>query len=210
LLVTPIDLEAPEGRMILPQVQTIRDVLDNDCVNIVLKETEVAHFLKSTGIKPKIAITDSQAFEAVSKMIPEEVSLTGFSVLFARHKGPFEHYLKGTPKISELKDGDRVLILESCTHQVNCDDIGRYKIPVWLKEYTNKDIEFDVISGLDEFPNKVEDYALVVQCGGCMITRKQLDSRLKEAIMAGVPVTNYGMTIAWVKGIFNRAVEPFL
>jgi len=210
LLITPIDLEAPEGRMILPQVQAIRDVLDNDCINVVLKETELEHFLKTSGIKPRIAITDSQAFAYVSSVIPEEIPLTGFSVLLARHKGPFESYLEGTPKIGELKDGDRVLILESCTHQVNCDDIGRYKIPNWLKEHSGKNLHFDVVSGLDEFPNKITDYALVVQCGGCMITQKQINSRLREAIQAGIPVTNYGMTIAWTKGIFHRATAPFL
>jgi [FeFe] hydrogenase H-cluster maturation GTPase HydF len=209
MLITPIDNEAPEGRMILPQVQAIRDVLDNDCINVVLKETEVEHFLETTGIKPKLAITDSQMFGRIDKVIPKDIPLTGFSVLLARHKGPFDKYLEGTPKIDELKDGDRVLILESCTHQVNCDDIGRYKIPGWLMEYTGKQLEFDVVAGLDEYTGDLTRYALIVQCGGCMITRKQVLSRLKEAIDAGVPVTNYGMAIAWTKGIFERAVQPF-
>jgi [FeFe] hydrogenase H-cluster maturation GTPase HydF len=209
MLITPIDKEAPEGRMILPQVQAIRDVLDNDCINVVLKETEVEHFLETTGIKPKLAITDSQMFGRIDKVIPKDIPLTGFSVLLARHKGPFDRYLEGTPKIDELKDGDRVLILESCTHQVNCDDIGRYKIPGWLKEYTGKQLEFDVVAGLDEYTGDLSKYALIVQCGGCMITRKQVLSRLKEAIDMGIPVTNYGMAIAWTKGIFERAVEPF-
>jgi [FeFe] hydrogenase H-cluster maturation GTPase HydF len=151
MLITPIDNEAPEGRMILPQVQAIRDVLDNDCINIVLKETEVDHFLKTTGIKPRLAITDSQMFGRIDKIIPHDIPLTGFSVLLARHKGPFDKYMEGTPKIDELKDGDRVLILESCTHQVNCDDIGRYKIPDWLKTYTGKKLEFDIVAGLDSF-----------------------------------------------------------
>ncbi len=210
LLITPIDLEAPEGRMILPQVQAIRDVLDNDCICIVLKETELEYFFLTSNIKPAIAITDSQAFEKVSKIVPADIPLTGFSVLFARHKGRFEDYLKGTPKISELKDGDRILILESCTHQINCDDIGRYKIPKWLGDFTGKKLEFDVSPGLEFIPKNIKEYALVVQCGGCMITRKQIHSRLKEAVDAGIPVTNYGMAIAWTRGIYERAVAPFL
>jgi len=210
MLITPIDNEAPEGRMILPQVQAIRDVLDNDCINVVLKETEVEHFLKTTGIKPKLAVTDSQMFGRIDKIIPKEIPLTGFSVLLARHKGPFDKYLEGTPKIDKLKDGDRVLILESCTHQVNCDDIGRYKIPGWLSDYTGKQLEFDIVAGLDSFDSDFGKYALIVQCGGCMITKKQVHSRLKEAIEAGIPITNYGMAIAYCKGIYSRAIEPFI
>ncbi|HPI85893.1 MAG TPA: [FeFe] hydrogenase H-cluster maturation GTPase HydF [Bacteroidales bacterium] len=209
MLITPIDNEAPEGRMILPQVQAIRDVLDNDCINVVLKETEVEHFLKTTGIKPRLAVTDSQMFGRIDKIIPKDIPLTGFSVLLARHKGPFGKYMEGTPKIDQLNDGDRVLILESCTHQVNCDDIGRYKIPTWLSEYTGKKLEFDIVAGLDSFESDFRKYALIVQCGGCMITRKQVHSRLKEAIEAGIPITNYGMAIAWTKGIYQRAIEPF-
>ncbi len=209
MLITPIDLEAPEGRMILPQVQVIRDVLDNGCINIVLKETEVESFLRHTGIRPKLAITDSQVFNKMSRIVPEEIPLTGFSVLLASNKGNFGAYLEGTPEIGKLKDGDRVLILESCTHQVNCDDIGRYKIPEWLQNHTGKKLEFDIVAGLDGFPRPARDYALVVQCGGCMITRKQLQSRLKEFIEAGVPVTNYGMTIAYTNGMYERAIRPF-
>jgi [FeFe] hydrogenase H-cluster maturation GTPase HydF len=209
MLITPIDLEAPEGRMILPQVQAIRDVLDNDCINIVLKETEVEAFLK-TGIKPKLAITDSQMFDRMHAIIPADIPLTGFSVLLASRKGDFSAYLEGTPAIGKLNDGDRVLILESCTHQVNCDDIGRYKIPRWLLEYTGKELEFDIVSGLDEFPNPVKHYALVIQCGGCMITKKQLSNRLVDAIEADVPVTNYGMAIAYTNGIYERAIAPFI
>ncbi|MEE4256376.1 MAG: [FeFe] hydrogenase H-cluster maturation GTPase HydF [Bacteroidales bacterium] len=210
MLITPIDLEAPEGRMILPQVQAIRDVLDNDCVNIVLKETEVENFLKNTGIKPKLAITDSQMFQKMDGIVPDDIPLTGFSVLLASRKGDFETYIQGTPRIGDLKDGDRVLILESCTHQVNCDDIGRYKIPGWLKDYTGKDLRFDVVAGLDEYPRPVKDYALVVQCGGCMITRKQLKSRLLDFKEANIPITNYGMAIAYTNGIYERAMAPFI
>jgi [FeFe] hydrogenase H-cluster maturation GTPase HydF len=210
ILITPIDIEAPAGRMILPQVQAIRDILDNDAVAIVLKEMEVDSFLKKTKIKPALAITDSQAFVKANASIPEDVPLTSFSIMLARFKGDFDNYLKGTPKISELKDGDKVLLLESCTHNVSCDDIGRMKIPRWISSFTGKKIEYDVVAGLDILPRPVTDYSLVIQCGGCMITRKQLHNRLQKAIRSGVPVTNYGMAIAYVKGIYKRAVAPFL
>ncbi|MCA1917884.1 MAG: [FeFe] hydrogenase H-cluster maturation GTPase HydF [Flavobacterium piscis] len=210
LLITPIDIEAPQGRLILPQVQVIRDILDNDCVAIVLKEREVDSFLKKTGIKPKLAITDSQIFLKAAASIPRDIPLTGFSVLLARYKGDFDNYLIGTPKINDLKDGDKILILESCSHHVSCDDIGRVKIPRWLSNYTGKSLEYTVVAGLDEIPGKITDYALVVQCGGCVLTRKQVISRLKPAVDAGVPVTNYGMLIAFVQGIYDRAIEPFV
>ena len=210
LLITPIDIEAPAGRMILPQVQAIRDILDNDCIAIVLKEREVDAFLRKTGIKPKLAITDSQIFLKADASIPKDIPLTGFSVILARLKGDFDNYLKGTPKIAELKDGDRILLLESCTHHVSCDDIGRVKIPRWLSNFTGKKLEYDVVSGLDTLKRDIKDYALVIQCGGCMITQKQIKNRLKPAIEAGIPVTNYGMAIAWVQGIYQRAIEPFV
>ncbi len=209
ILITPIDVEAPAGRLILPQVQAIRDILDNDAVAIVLKEREVDAFLKRTSIKPALAITDSQVFVKADASIPSEIPLTSFSIMLARFKGDFDNYLKGTPKISELKDGDRVLLLESCTHHVSCDDIGRTKIPRWITSFTGKNIEYDVVAGLDSLPRPVTDYSLVIQCGGCMITRKQLHNRLNPAIRAGVPVTNYGMAIAYVQGIYNRAIAPF-
>lgn len=209
LLITPIDNEAPDGRMILPQVMAIRDVLDHDCINIVLKEDQVADFFKTSGITPALAITDSQVFNKMKDIVPKHVPFTSFSIVFARHKGNFEKYLQGTRKIESLKDGDKILILESCTHQVNCDDIGRIKLPKWLKEYTHKKLEFDIVAGLNKINSNIEDYALVVQCGGCMVTRKQLKNRLKPAIDARVPVTNYGMAIAWINGIFNRVTEPF-
>lgn len=208
LLITPVDSEAPDGRMILPQNMAIRDVLDNDCITVVVKETEIEDFMK-LGIKPALAVTDSQAFGYVSGLIPDDVPLTGFSVVFARLKGDFENYLQGTPHISDLKEGDKVLILESCTHQVSCDDIGRFKIPAWLKKFTGKNLEFTFVSGLSEITGQIEDYALIIQCGGCMVTRKQLLSRLKPAIDAGIPVTNYGMAIAYMHGIFERATAPF-
>jgi len=210
MLITPVDSEAPDGRMILPQVMAIRDVLDNDAINVVVKETEAELFLKKTGIKPKLVITDSQAFGFVNKIIPPDIPLTGFSVAYANMRGPFDEYVKGTKKIAELKDGDKILILESCTHQVSCEDIGRFKIPRWLKEFTKKELEFDTVAGLNEIKNPITDYALVIQCGGCMITRKQIFSRLSDAIEAGIPVTNYGLTIAFINGIFDRAVAPFI
>ncbi|NVO08696.1 MAG: [FeFe] hydrogenase H-cluster maturation GTPase HydF [Bacteroidales bacterium] len=210
LLITPIDVEAPAGRLILPQVQAIRDVLDNDAVAIVLKEREVDAFLRKTIIKPALAVTDSQIFVKADASIPRDIPLTSFSILLARFKGDFESYIKGTPKISELKDGDRILLLESCTHHVSCDDIGRVKIPRWISNFTGKKLEYEVVAGLDKLPRDIREYALVVQCGGCMITRKQIFNRLRHAIDAGVPVTNYGMAIAYVQGIYQRAISPFV
>ncbi len=209
LLITPIDVQAPAGRLILPQVQVIRDLLDNDCVAVVLKEKEVDAFLRKTGIKPKLAITDSQIFIKADASVPHDIPLTSFSIVLARYKGNFELYLKGTPKISELNNNDRLLILESCTHHISCDDIGRVKIPRWISNFTGKHLEFDVVGGLGDVPRPVTDYALVIQCGGCVITRRQLNNRIRRAADAGVPVTNYGMAIAWVQGIYKRAVAPF-
>jgi [FeFe] hydrogenase H-cluster maturation GTPase HydF len=210
LLITPIDTEAPEGRLILPQVQTIRDILDNDCIAIVLKEREADTFLRTTKIKPKLVITDSSIFLKADAIVPKDIPLTGFSILLAKYKGPFQHYLEGTPHISKLKDGDKVLLLESCTHHTSCDDIGRVKIPRWISQFTGKKLEFTVVAGLNKLPNNIKDYALIIQCGGCMITPKQVNNRLKIAIDAGVPVTNYGMAIAYIQGIYNRAIEPFV
>ncbi len=209
MLITPIDVEAPEGRLILPQVQTIRDILDNDAISIVLKEREVDTFLSMSAIRPALVITDSQIFVKADASIPADIPLTSFSIALARYKGDFDSYLRGTPEISELKDGDKVLILESCTHHVSCDDIGRVKIPRWLSNYTGANLNFDVVAGLDKIEKPITDYSLVIQCGGCMITRRQLHNRLQPAIKAGVPVTNYGMAIAYVQGIYKRAVAPF-
>ena len=210
LLITPIDIEAPEGRLILPQVQVIRDVLDHDGVVAICKEREVDSYFKRMQPKPKLVITDSQVFLKADASIPQEIPLTSFSIVLARQKGDFQHYIKGTPKIAELKDGDRILILESCSHHVSCDDIGRVKIPRWLSNFTGKKLDYDVVAGLNQVPRDIHDYALVVQCGGCMITRRQLVNRLKPAIDAGIPVTNYGMAIAYIHGIYDRAIKPFL
>ncbi len=210
LLVTPIDSEAPEGRMILPQVQAVRDVLDNDAICVVVKESGIEPFLQKSGIQPALVVTDSQVFKTVGCLIPENIPLTSFSIMLANFKGNFEAYLKGTPFLSKLKNGDRLLILESCTHHVACDDIGRFKIPNWISKYSGLTLEFDVVSGLDRIQRPITDYAMVIQCGGCMITRKQLLNRLKPAIDQNIPVSNYGMTIAYLHGIFNRAIEPFI
>ncbi|HNS16869.1 MAG TPA: [FeFe] hydrogenase H-cluster maturation GTPase HydF [Bacteroidales bacterium] len=210
VLITPIDQEAPEGRMILPQIMVIRDVLDNDGINIVLKENQVTSFFQTSGIRPSLVITDSQVFHKVKDLVPETVPLTSFSIVLARRKGNFEHYLKGTPHLENLNNGDRVLILESCTHQVNCDDIGRNKLPRWIREFTGKSVEVDVVAGLDPVPADIRAYSLVIQCGGCMITRKQLQNRLKFAINAGIPVSNYGLAIAYMNGIFERVTAPFM
>ena len=210
MLITPIDSEAPDGRMILPEVMAIRDVLDQDAVNIVVKETEAAAFLKQTGIKPALVLTDSQVFGLVSKIIPPEIPLSSFSITFSRMRGPFEDYIRGTQHIAELKDGDKVLMLESCTHQVSCEDIGRNKLPKWLTEYTHKNLEFEIVAGLTEMKCPISEYALIIQCGGCMITRRQVLGRLSEALKAGVPVSNYGMAIAYLNGIFDRAIAPFI
>ncbi|MGC8865615.1 MAG: [FeFe] hydrogenase H-cluster maturation GTPase HydF [Bacteroidales bacterium] len=210
MLITPIDIEAPEGRLILPQVQAIRDILDNDAIAVVVKEREADVFIRKMSPEPALVVTDSQIFSKADGIVPRHIPLTSFSILLARQKGDFTNYLKGTPKISELKDGDRVLLLESCTHHVSCDDIGRVKIPRWISQFTGKKLEFEVVAGLSNLPRPITDYALVIQCGGCVITRRQIINRLRPAVEAGVPVTNYGMTIAWVQGIYPRAVAPFL
>ncbi len=209
LLITPIDIEAPEGRMILPQVQAIRDVLDHDGIAVVCKEREVDAFIRRMNPKPALVVTDSQVFLKADASVPAGIPLTSFSILLARQRGDFQNYLKGTPHISKLKDGDRILILESCTHHVSCDDIGRVKIPRWLGNFTGKNLEYEVVAGLNRLPRDIHDYAMVIQCGGCVITRKQIINRLKPAVDAGIPVTNYGMAIAWVHGIYQRAVAPF-
>lgn len=210
LLITPIDIEAPEGRLILPQVQAIRDILDNDAVAVVVKEREVDSLLRRLEPKPALAVTDSHVFLKADASVPKDIPLTSFSIVLARHKGDFENYIKGTPHISKLQDGERLLILESCTHHVSCDDIGRVKIPRWVSNFTGKRLEYDVVSGLNDLPRDINDYAMVIQCGGCVLTRKQIVNRLKPAVDAGIPVSNYGMTIAYIHGIYERAIAPFV
>ena len=210
LLITPIDAEAPEGRLILPQVQAIRDILDNDAIAVVCKEREVDALMKRLSPEPSLVICDSQVFLKADASIPNHIPLTSFSTVLARYKGDFQNYIKGTPHLSKLKDDDKILILESCTHQTSCDDIGRVKIPRWLSNSTGKKLKYEVVAGLNDIPGQINDYAMVIQCGGCMITRKQIVSRLKPAVDAGIPVTNYGMAIAYMHGIYERAVAPFV
>lgn len=207
VLVTPIDDEAPEGRLILPQVMAIRNALDNDCICVVLKETNLQQYF-DTMPWPDLVVTDSQAFAMVSKIVPDEVRLTSFSILLARLRGDFENYLKGTPYLSQLKDGDKILMLESCTHEISCGDIGRVKLPALIRKFTGKNIQFDYVAGLAPI-NNMEQYAMAIQCGGCVATRKQLLNRTNLAVKAGIPISNYGMAIAFLTGIFARAILPF-
>ncbi len=208
LLVNPIDSEAPEGRMILPQVMAWRDILDKNCIFMSVKETELCDFLK-LGIKPDLTVTDSQVFDYVEQNIPKDWALTSFSILFARLKGDINKYIEGTKKIDSLKENDNILILESCTHQISCEDIGRYKIPKWLQEYTGKKLFFEFSSGVDNIPKTVDKYALVIQCGGCVATAKQIQSRIDYFTSKNIPITNYGLTIAKVNGILKRVTEIF-
>lgn len=210
VLVTPIDSAAPEGRLILPQVQVIRDILDNNAKALVCRESELQSTLLDLKQRPSLVITDSQIYPFVSSVVPEDVFLTSFSVVLARNKGLFSDYVKGTPKISNLNDGDCVLLLESCTHNVTCDDIGRVKIPNMISKFTNKKLNFEVVSGLDTLSKPISEYALVIQCGGCVVTAKQIASRLAPALDAGVPVSNYGLAIAYVSGIFERSMRVFM
>ncbi|MDR1273466.1 MAG: [FeFe] hydrogenase H-cluster maturation GTPase HydF [Odoribacteraceae bacterium] len=210
LLVTPIDSEAPAGRMILPQMQLLRDVLDNRCVATVAQPGEVEAYLRQAPRPPRLVITDSQAFARVAALVPGEVPLTSFSIALARRDGPFEEYLKGTPRAGDLRAGDRVLILESCSHHATGEDIGRHKIPAWLRQHhAGKELFFDFVAGRDPLPRPAADYALAIQCGGCMVSARQLWNRLRPLLRAGVPVSNYGMTIAYLHGIFERATCPF-
>lgn len=208
ILVIPIDLEAPKGRLILPQVQTIRDLLDNDSIAIVTKERELKQTLDNLKNPPALVITDSQAFLKVSADVPRNVKLTSFSILFARFKGELNEFVRGTMQIEKLQSGDKILMCESCTHHQIGDDIGTVKIPRWLTQYTGKKLEFEHYSGHD-FPPNLSDYALIIHCGACMTNRREILSRIMKAREAGVGITNYGLTIAYSLGIFKRALEPF-
>lgn len=217
VMVTPIDSSAPEGRMILPQVQVLRDLLDNHARAIVCRETELADTLSAMKQPPRLVVTDSQVYDMVAKLVPEQVFLTSFSVVLARAKGLFNEYVKGAPAIDRLQDGDRVLMLESCTHNVTCEDIGRVKLPRLLARYTGKELHCEAVAGLspitgpaDGQPSRaLTDYALIIQCGGCVVTAKQLAARLAPAIEAGIPVSNYGLAIAYMNGIFERSMRIF-
>ncbi|AGB42494.1 hydrogenase maturation GTPase HydF [Halobacteroides halobius DSM 5150] len=208
VLVVPIDSAAPKGRLILPQMQTLRDVLDSDAQAMVVKDTELEEALTELKSEPEIVVTDSQAFNGVSADVPEEIKLTGFSILFARYKGDLEIYTKGVKGIEALNPGDKVLVAESCTHHRTAEDIGTVKIPNWIEDFVGGELEFDHVAGR-EFPNNIEQYDLIVQCGGCMTNRKEILYRLKKANSLNIPVINYGMLIAHVHGILDRALAPF-
>lgn len=208
ILVVPIDKAAPKGRLILPQQQTIRDVLEAGAAAIVIKEDELSNTLENLGKKPKLVITDSQVFAKVSKETPEDIWLTSFSILFARFKGNLKAAAAGAAAIDRLKDGDKILISEGCTHHRQCDDIGTVKLPRWIRNYTGKDLEFEYSSGRD-FPEDVTKYSLIVHCGGCMLNEREMRYRQKCALDQEIPITNYGIAIAYMQGILKRCVEMF-
>ena len=208
VLVVPIDKAAPKGRLILPQQQTIRDVLEAGAAAIVIKENELSNTLKTLGKSPKIVITDSQVFAKVSKETPKDIWLTSFSILFARFKGNLKTAAAGAAAIDRLKDGDKILISEGCTHHRQCDDIGTVKLPRWIRNYTGKDLEFEYSSGRD-FPEDVTKYNLIVHCGGCMLNEREMRYRQKCALDQEIPITNYGIAIAYMQGILKRCVEMF-
>ncbi len=209
VLVVPIDESAPKGRLILPQQQTLREVLDNNCMAVVCQDTELSDTLRALGKKPRLVITDSQAFGRVSKDVPADVPLTSFSILFARYKGELAELIRGAEAIGTLKDGDRVLISEGCTHHRQCGDIGTVKMPAWIRAHCGAEPEFSFTSG-GEFPEDPSGYALIVHCGGCMLNAQEMKSRMERARKAGVPMVNYGAAIAKMHGILERSVEPFL
>lgn len=205
VLVTPIDSAAPKGRLILPQQQMIRDILDAGAISVVVRETELEKTLGKLGQKPALVITDSQVFKKVSALTPGDVPLTSFSILMARFKGTLTESVKGAAKISGLRENDRVLIAEGCTHHRQCEDIGTVKLPRWLQEYTGVSLQFDFTSGT-EFPENLSDYQLIIHCGGCMLNEREMLYRIKCAQDAGVPVTNYGTAIAQMNGILKRSL----
>lgn len=207
VLVVPIDSAAPKGRLILPQQQTIRDILEAKASAIVVQETELAETLNSLGKKPKMVITDSQVFKKVSAVTPDDILLTSFSILFARYKGNLKTLVDGASALDSLKNGDRILISEGCTHHRQCDDIGTVKLPNWIRNYTKKEIEFEFTSGT-EFPLDLSSYKMIVHCGGCMLNEREMKYRLKCAEDAKIPITNYGTCIAYINGILNRSLEP--
>ena len=206
--VIPVDKEAPRGRLILPQVGTIRNALDNSVVSIVVRETELEKSLNLLKVSPKLVITDSQAFAQVSKIVPDDVLLTSYSIAFARLKGDLSQFVQGAKKISDLQDGDKILVCESCTHHPICNDIGRVKIPNLLRKFTSKELVFETYSGHD-FPENLSEYSLIIHCGGCMTNKKEVLNRILLANEENIAITNYGIAIAYCLGILDRAIKPF-
>lgn len=208
VLVVPIDKAAPKGRLILPQQQTIRDILDHNAISIVVKETALKHTLETLGKKPALVITDSQVFDKAAADTPSDIPLTSFSILFARYKGNLKTLVDGARMLRHLENGDKILISEGCTHHRQCDDIGTVKLPRLIRNYTGKELEFEFTSGT-EFPFSLEKYRLIVHCGGCMLNEREMKYRIRCAEDAGIPITNYGTAIACMKGILERSIEIF-
>lgn len=208
VLVVPIDSAAPKGRLILPQQQVIRDVLESGATAVVCRDTELSDTLARLGEKPRLVITDSQAFASVSKDTPEDIPLTSFSILFSRYKGDLETQLQGVRTLDELEDGDTILMAEGCTHHRQCDDIGTVKLPRWIQEYTGKKLQFETCSG-GGFPEDLSKYKMVVHCGGCTLSKKEMAFRIAEAKDQNVPIVNYGTLIAGLKGVLERSIAPF-
>lgn len=208
ILVTPIDKAAPKGRLILPQQQTIRDILDGGGITVVVQDKELKSVLEGLKLKPRLVITDSQVFHKVAADVPADIPLTSFSILFARYKGDLKELIRGARAVDNLKDGDKVLIAEACTHHRQEDDIARVKIPRWLRNKTGKELDLSFTSGM-QFPENLDEFSLVIHCGGCMLNRKAMGHRIEQAVEAGVPIANYGVFIAYVQGILDRAIKPF-
>lgn len=208
VLVVPIDSAAPKGRLILPQQQTIRDILEADAAAIVVKENELTNTLQNLGKRPKLVITDSQVFKKVAAETPADILLTSFSILFARYKGNLQTAVQGVTALENLEDGDKILVGEGCTHHRQCDDIGTVKLPRWIKEYTGKNPEFIFTSGT-EFPLNLSPYKMIIHCGACMLNEREMQYRIKCTADQNIPFTNYGITIAYINGILKRTVEPF-
>ena len=206
ILVTPVDSAAPKGRLILPQQQTIRDILDSDAICVTVKETQLEEALKI--VKPKLVITDSQAFGFVKNIVPQDVTLTSFSILFANYKGILETAVKGVNALNKINDGDKILICEGCTHHRQCDDIGTVKLPRWIEKYTGKKPVYEFSSG-GGFPENLSGFKLIIHCGGCMLGSREMEYRLKCAEDSGIPMTNYGTAIAYMNGILKRSLEVF-
>lgn len=208
LLVLPIDEAAPKGRLILPQQQTMRDILDAHCSFIACQDTELKQTLAMLSKKPRLVITDSQVFKKVAEDIPEDMLLTSFSILFARYKGSLKELVKGAIRLSQLKTGDKILISEGCTHHRQCNDIGTVKMPAWIEKFSGVNPEYHFTSG-GEFPKNLSDYKLIVHCGGCMLNEKEMTHRMEQAALSGVPMVNYGVAIAQIHGILKRSLEVF-